>query len=202
MKIALLEDDNNIANHLKNVLCAQGWDCQRFTKIQELLSALLTQDDFSILVLDRILSDGDSVDSLKKIKTLCPTAKVIILSSIDFPKEKAKWLEAGADEYMGKPIFSDELIARIKLIMLRQNSSAASKIIIKDLVIDRIDRHVYHNSKPIDLSAKEYNLLCLFVEKKGRIFNKFQILEHHPSSGFLNIIIDCRQNCFNGISFV
>ncbi len=178
MKIALLEDDQKISQHLKRILEAQGWSVQTFLKISDLLDILFIQSDFDVLILDRLLSDGDSVDHLKKIKVNCVHAKIIILSSIDFPKEKAKWLGEGADEYMGKPVFSDELIVRIKLLVARSVKTSGLFIDYKDMKIDKVDRVIFVNGKRIDFSAKEFNLLLLLLDKPGRIYNKFQILEH------------------------
>lgn len=179
MKIFVVEDDVQISNHLTNVLKLQGWGVQCFGLIEDLLQSLQTQTDVDVIILDRSLPDGDSVGSIKRIKTSHPLTKIIILSSIDFPKEKAKWLSEGADEYMGKPFFSEELIARIHLIHSRsKNTSQATASEIGDLRIDRLDHLVYFQKQKLDLTAKEYSLLILLSEKPGRIFNKFQILEH------------------------
>lgn len=178
MKIFILEDDSKISQHLKSTLSSQGWSVQVFEKISELLLGLELQKDIDIILLDRLVPDGDSVQYLKTIKFKSPNSRIIILSSLDFPKEKAKWLSEGADEYMGKPIFSDELIARINLVKSRSLSTPVMSFEIKDLKIDKIDRNVFCKNQKLDLSAKEYNLLLLLSEKPGRVFNKFQILEH------------------------
>ena len=123
MKIFVLEDDPQISQHLSTVLKSQGWSVQNFSQIADLNSSLDTQKDIDLIILDRLLPDGDSVNSLKQIKNKTPHSKIIILSSLDFPKERAKWLSEGADEYMGKPFFSDELIARINLIRSRMNTA-------------------------------------------------------------------------------
>lgn len=179
MKIALLEDDKKIATHLNAIMSAQGWSVQHFEKISDLILSLKIQTDFDIIVMDRLLSDGDSAQELQNIKKKAPEARILILSSIDFPKEKAKWLSEGADEYMGKPVFSDELVARIKILKGRSNTSATPmQIQLKDLTVNLLDRTVFSAKQKLDLSAKEFNLLLLLIGKPGRIFNKLQILEH------------------------
>ncbi|MGZ3726428.1 MAG: response regulator transcription factor [Pseudobdellovibrio sp.] len=178
MKIFILEDDPKISQHLNSTLTSQGWSVQSFSKIQDIISALGTQNDIDVIILDRLLPDGDSVNSLQNIKNKAPQARIVILSSLDFPKEKAKWLSEGADEYMSKPFFSDELVARINLLKARAENKPNLKIEIKDLIIDRVDRNIYCKGQKLDLSAKEYSLLLLLSEKPGRVFNKFQILEH------------------------
>ena len=92
MKIFVLEDDPQISQHLSTVLKSQGWGVQNFSQIADLNSSLDTQKDIDLIILDRLLPDGDSVNSLKIIKSKAPNSKIIILSSLDFPKEKAKWL--------------------------------------------------------------------------------------------------------------
>ncbi len=178
MKIFVLEDDPQISQHLSTVLKSQGWSVQNFSKIADLDLSLDTQKDIDLIILDRLLPDGDSVHSLKQIKTKTPHSKIIILSSLDFPKEKAKWLSEGADEYMGKPFFSDELIARINLIRSRMNTAVQTRTQLNDLIIDRLDHQIFCQSRKIDLTAKEYGVFVLLADKPGRIYNKFQILEH------------------------
>ena len=97
---------------------------------------------------------------------------------MDFPKEKAKWLSEGADEYMGKPFFSDELIARINLIRSRMNAASPTRTQLQDIIIDRLDHQIFCQNHKIDLTAKEYGVFVLLADKPGRIYNKFQILEH------------------------
>ena len=178
MKIFVLEDDPQISQHLSTVLKSQGWSVQNFSKIADLDLSLDTQKDIDLIILDRLLPDGDSVHSLKQIKTKTPHSKIIILSSLDFPKEKAKWLSEGADEYLGKPFFSDELIARINLIRSRMNTAVQTRTQLNDLIIDRLDHQIFCQSRKIDLTAKEYGVFVLLADKPGRIYNKFQILEH------------------------
>lgn len=179
MKIVLLEDDAQIARHLFSVFEAQGWSTQVYGRISDLLTLFDTQNDFDIIILDRLLPDGDSTGEIKAIKKKVPLAKIIILSSLDFPKEKAKWLSEGADEYMGKPVFSDELVARINLLRLRSSpKNNKMQITLSNLTIDLVDRVVICQKNKIDFTAKEYSLLLLLAEKPGRIFNKLQILEH------------------------
>ncbi|MGZ3691408.1 MAG: response regulator transcription factor, partial [Pseudobdellovibrio sp.] len=156
MKIFILEDDPKISQHLNSTLTSQGWSVQSFSKIQDIISALGTQNDIDVIILDRLLPDGDSVNSLQNIKNKAPQARIVILSSLDFPKEKAKWLSEGADEYMSKPFFSDELVARINLLKARAENKPNLKIEIKDLIIDRVDRNIYCKGQKLDLSAKEY----------------------------------------------
>lgn len=178
MKIFVLEDDPQISQHLSTVLKSQGWSVQNFSQIADLNSSLETQKDIDLIILDRLLPDGDSVNSLKQIKSKAPNSKIIILSSLDFPKEKAKWLSEGADEYMGKPFFSDELIARINLIRSRMNAAVQTRTILQDIMIDRLDHQIFCQGQKIDLTAKEYGVFILLADKPGRIYNKFQILEH------------------------
>ena len=178
MKIFVLEDDLKISQHLHATLTSQGWGVQNFNKISDMLSALDTQSDVDMIILDRLVPDGDSVNSLKEIKGKSPGSRIIILSSLDFPKEKAKWLSEGADEYMGKPVFTEELIARINLLKARSPGVPTLKFEIKDVIIDRAARNIFCKGQKLDLSAKEYSLLLLLAEKPGRVYNKFQILEH------------------------
>lgn len=178
MQIVVLEDDNDLRRHLSLVIKSQGWQSVELSSIDELETLLLGQGDFPLFILDRMIGKQDSVYWLQKIKAKYSQAKILILSSISTPDEKAKWLMAGADEYMGKPIFSEELIARIHLLLRRPQQESLMHLKIGDLIIDRTKHIVTKSGVRLDLTAKEYGLLQLLSENPGRVYNKTQILEH------------------------
>lgn len=178
MKVVLLEDDPQLLRHLQKTLTVQGWQVTDIRTIQELQTLIETKEDFDLFILDRLVGKQDSVQFLGNIKNRWPHSKTLILSSIDLPEEKAKWLMQGADEYMGKPVFSDELIARINLLVKRGTDSNPSLIKIGNLAVDKFRHHVKSGVAKLDLTAKEYALLLLLAEYPGRVYNKIQILEN------------------------
>ncbi len=191
MKIALLEDDKYLRQHLKKVLQAQAWSTLDLSTLSEMDALLKTNEEIDLFILDRMIGDKDSAVLIKRIKEQMPLSSILILSSLDLPQEKAKWLMAGADEYMGKPVFSEELIARILLILQRKSSTIDLKLRVKDLVIDKLTHQVSCADQKIDLTAKEFNLLTLFAQQPGRVYNKLQILEHvwgYDSNAETNVV--------------
>lgn len=177
MQIVILEDDKDLRTHLAQVLKSQTWQPIELQTTEELETLLKTAGEYRLFILDRMVGRNDAAHYIPKIKSVAPHAKILILSSISTPDEKAKWLMAGADEYMGKPVFSDELIARIHLLLKRSHTEPTSHFQIGDLVIDRNRHIVSREGRKLDLTAKEYGVLYLLGENPGRVFNKTQILE-------------------------
>lgn len=178
MKIVLLEDDPQLADHLQKIFSSQSWQVTHLNKIEDLKILLLTQEQFDLVILDRLIGKQDSVHHIGSIKERWPRTKILILSSIDLPEEKARWLMLGADEYMGKPVFGDELIARVHVLLKRSVDQPAGLVEIGNLSIDKFRHQVKSSKSKLDLTAKEYALLLLLAEQPGRVFNKIQILEN------------------------
>lgn len=176
MKILLLEDDSKLSSHLTKVFSEQGWQVLAAQSIEELETSLLSENDFDLLVLDRLIGRQDSLTKIKEIKSKAPQAKILILSSINLPEERAKWINLGVDEYMGKPVFSEELMARVRLLF-RRTTDKNEFLKIGTLIIDKIKRQVLAGEKRLQLTSKEYGLLLILAESPGRVFSKVQLLE-------------------------
>lgn len=179
MKVVILEDDSRLRRHLGLIIEKQGWQATELQSLEELDTLLRGHHDVDIFILDRLVGKSDSVTSIPRIKAAFPTARILILSSISLPEEKARWLMNGADEYMGKPIFGDELVARLHLLMKRPSNPEPVGIRrVGDLVIDQFKHQVTGRNGRLDLTAKEYGLLLLLAEMPGRVYNRIQIMEH------------------------
>lgn len=178
MKIAILEDDKSLRHHLAQILVRQGWQCLEIESIDQLLTLTRMPEEIELFILDRMIGQDDSVNYLQKIKSAYPAARILILSSLDLPEEKAKWLTGGADEYMGKPVFGDELVARVLILTKRKGHEPAAFLKIGDLTIDKFKHQITGTAGRLDLTAKEYGLLLLLAEHPGRIYNRVQILEN------------------------
>ena len=140
-------------------------------------SAVLETDLPQLIVLDLMLPDGNGLDWLRSLRTHTKTP-VIILSSHDETIDRIIGLEIGADDYVVKPFSPREVTARIRAVLRRnevEHQIGASQS-AGDLQIDRARRRAWAQDAELTLSRIEFELLSLFVESPGRVFERANIL--------------------------
>jgi two-component system response regulator TctD len=128
-----------------------------------------------------MLGRDDGTELIPKLKTKYPDTGILILSSLDMPSEKAKILDAGADEYLAKPFSLEELTARLRLVARRGSShnKGADHLVrsLGNLTLDLKTQTVMVGHIRLDLTKKELQLISLLIDHPGRVFNRFQILD-------------------------
>lgn len=198
MKILVAEDERKVREFITQALSSAGMSVDAVSTLPDLLAAVgITAYD--TIVLDRLLGNQDSLDSIKEIRRACPTAKVLVLSAISEVDEKVRGLSEGADDYLGKPFHVSELIARLRVLARRAEASgkAPKDTVIEhgDLRVDLETQRITRSGKKIDLTAKEFKLLTLLVRHPGRIFSRANILDsvwdinHYPESNVVEVTI-------------
>ncbi|EGU43318.1 response regulator transcription factor VxrB [Vibrio splendidus] len=174
--LLLVEDDKNLADGLLVSLEQAGYECLHAELISE-VEGYWEQAD--LVILDRQLPDGDSVDSLpgwKKKKDI----PVILLTALVTVKDKVAGLDSGANDYLTKPFAEAELFARIRaqLRLPDVEEQDASKVIAQNLVIDKATREVFFNEQEVTLTRTEFDLLLFLASNLGRVFTRDELLDH------------------------
>ena len=174
--LLLVEDDKNLADGLLVSLEQAGYECLHAELISE-VEGYWEQAD--LVILDRQLPDGDSVDSLpgwKKKKDI----PVILLTALVTVKDKVAGLDSGANDYLTKPFAEAELFARIRaqLRLPDAEEQDASKVIAQNLVIDKATREVFFNELEVTLTRTEFDLLLFLASNLGRVFTRDELLDH------------------------
>nr|WP_306416298.1 MULTISPECIES: response regulator transcription factor VxrB [unclassified Vibrio] len=172
----LVEDDKNLADGLLVSLEQAGYECLHAELISE-VEGYWEQAD--LVILDRQLPDGDSVDSLpgwKKKKDI----PVILLTALVTVKDKVAGLDSGANDYLTKPFAEAELFARIRaqLRLPDAEEQDSSKVIAQDLVIDKATREVFFKEQEVTLTRTEFDLLLFLASNLGRVFTRDELLDH------------------------
>ncbi len=182
MAIVIVEDETRVLNFLAEALRKEGYvvhACETYDSAQECIQSL--NKEIEILILDRLLGRQYAIGLIPIAKKEAPQARILILSTINDPAQKAAALDLGADDYLGKPFSLVELSARIRSLSRRQESKDGRSgnfiFNVKDLTVNALDHKVTVNQKPVDLSNKEYLLLLTLIEHPGRVYNKFQLLD-------------------------
>jgi DNA-binding response OmpR family regulator len=179
MRILLVEDDEKVASFLKENLNRDNLVTDVITSMDDLQGFIDKRPfDPELIVLDRLIGNSDTRSVLKNIKTSFPQSRILYLSALNTPNEKAALLDEGADDYLGKPFSLIELQARVRALIRRRSEVAQTFYInVGDLIIDLRARTVTCQGSRVNLKNKEYSLLMNFAQNPGRVFSKFQLLD-------------------------
>jgi DNA-binding response OmpR family regulator len=182
--VLLIEDDPDIADLVEIHLKDLGYTLDKATDGQEgLIKA--THGQYDLVILDLMLPRLDGFEVCKRIRAQNTYTPILILSARTEELDKVLGLELGADDYLTKPFSIRELVARIKAIFRRmevdaRNVSSAQppqQLVYDDLTIYPQKRKVVLGGAPVELTAKEYDLLMLFATHPGHTYNRRELLD-------------------------
>lgn len=198
MRILVAEDEKKVQRFIKQALEQAGMVVDTVSSVQELTSSIAALS-YDVLVLDRLLGSEDSLDSIGDIRKVSPNTRILVLSALAEVEDKVRGLTEGADDYLGKPFHVSELVARLRTLVRRDTSAeGASKdttVSFEDLKIDLDKQRVYRGERRIDLTGKEFRILCLLARHPGQVFSKSAILDqawdlnHFPESNIVEVTI-------------
>jgi len=177
MRILLIEDDSATAQSVMLMLKAAGLDVDVASFGQQGIERGRSSD-YDVILLDLMLPDMSGFQVLRALRYDNIRTPLLVLSSLDGVRDKAKALGFGADDYLTKPFHKDELIARIHAVSRRCKKQAPSVIRIGDLAINLDDRTVALAGTPLHLTLKEYEILALLAVRRGTTLTKEMLLTH------------------------
>ena len=173
MKILIVEDDR----HLNRAICDMLKNIAETYAIYNGEDALyaVEQNIYDLIILDVMLPNVDGFTILKKAREV-GTVPVIMLTAKDSVADKVKGLKLGADDYMTKPFYRDELIARVNALLRRYNNSFDGfQVVFKDLTFDLSQKKVSINDEVLELTGKSYDILEYLVRNRDIIITKEQL---------------------------
>lgn len=177
MRILIAEDDHTLADGLLCSLRAMGAVVDHVTSGSEVETALMTSQEFDLLILDLGLPRVHGLDVLSNLRARGSRLPVLILTAADSVEQRVKGLDYGADDYMAKPFNFQELEARVRALVRRGIGSSSNLIQHGPLVYDQKGKVAKINHKLIDLSARELGLLEILLQRTGRLVSKEQLVE-------------------------
>lgn len=177
MRILIVEDDSIIGDGLKEGLELQGYAAD-WVKTKASAENALKTAEYDFIVLDLGLPDGSGVDLLTKLRQQSNDIPVLILTAYDDVNYRVRGLDAGADDYMIKPFDLVELCARIRALHRRASGRSSPKICVGSIELDPATHEVLRNGDKIEVGPKEFAILKVLMEKKGKILSKTQIEEY------------------------
>ena len=129
---------------------------------------LSRQHVYEAILLDRRLPDGEGLSFIPHLRAVGVDTPVIVLTARNEPRERIEGLDAGADDYLGKPFLIDELMARLRAVLRRPTSLAEPQITIGTITIDPLHFSVTMDSKPIDIPRRELSVLLALAKRRGK----------------------------------
>jgi two-component system OmpR family response regulator/two-component system response regulator QseB len=176
MRILVVEDDALLGDALQTGLRQRGLDVDWVVDGVAAQSAL-RGDAFAAVVLDLGLPKIDGLEVLRKMRGKGLRTPVLVLTARDAVDDRVKGFDTGADDYVVKPVDLDELAARLRALVRRSRGEPAPILTVGTLHLDPAARKVMLDGRPVDLQAKEFNLLQEFMLHAGRVLSRQQLEE-------------------------
>ncbi|MBQ4569868.1 MAG: response regulator transcription factor [Ruminococcus sp.] len=177
--IYFVEDDDNIRELVVYTLNSTGLEAQGFSAPDKFWEAMSTSIP-TLVLLDIMLPQEDGLSILKKLRASKETKKlpVIILTAKSDEYDKVKGFDLGADDYVPKPFGMMELVARIKAVLRRTESTeeTAPEYTVGELTVSPQKHKVKVNGEKVTLTLKEFQMLCLLLENRGIVLSRDRIL--------------------------
>jgi two-component system OmpR family response regulator len=176
-KVLLIEDELKIAEFVTKGLRDSGAQVTHVTDGVTGLKVAL-QDEHDVLVLDIMLPAMNGIELMQELRQKGNTRPIIVLSAKIDLEDRLESFEKGANDYLPKPFYVEELIARIRAIKHRALNEKPSSIVYKSLALDIVNRRVDWQGRSTLLSPKEFSLLGYLMRSPGHIYSRQQILKH------------------------
>jgi DNA-binding response OmpR family regulator len=174
MRFLLVEDDRMIGDSLRAALRMDGHAVD-WVRDAAAAQATLASERFDLVLLDLGLPQGDGLEVLRAVRARGDAVPVIVLTARDGPGDKVAGLDAGADDYLVKPFDLDELGARIRAVLRRQAGRAQPLLQHGGVTLDPATRQVKRDGQPVLLSAREYAVLELLMQRPGAVLSRAMI---------------------------
>ncbi|GMB01219.1 response regulator transcription factor [Pelosinus sp. IPA-1] len=177
MKLLLVDDESKLVEALSYLLKKNGFVVDIAMDGETGIEMACT-GIYDIIILDRMLPYLDGVSLLKEFRRLGHSTPVLFLTAKDTPDDRAEGLNAGADDYLVKPFFTVELVARLQALARRKNKEIVDTILIlDDIRFDPQRAQVTKKDRVIQLTLKESQLLELLIRNQGQVVTKQRIIE-------------------------
>jgi two-component system OmpR family response regulator len=177
MRILLVEDDKELQRLLRKALADAGYVVDSAFDGEE-GHFLGDTEPYDAVILDLGLPKLDGVAVLEKWRKSGKMMPVLILTARDSWSDKVAGFDAGADDYLAKPFYTEELLARLRALLRRAAGLAAAEIEIGPLRIDTRASRVTLAGNPVKLTSQEYRLLAYLAHHRGKVVSRTELVEH------------------------
>ncbi|MGT2866297.1 response regulator transcription factor [Streptococcus fryi] len=178
MKILVVEDDRVLNKSIVKLLKTQQYSVDMAFDGEEALDYIMMAQ-YDVLLIDVMMPKMNGFDLVKELRQRGVKTPVLLLTARDSLEDKIQGLDLGADDYVVKPFEFDELLARIRALLRRDNRQhLTSTIKLGELVVDLNNKQLFKQGVMLDLTAKEYQIFEYLVRNSDRVLSREQIREH------------------------
>jgi two-component system OmpR family response regulator len=180
LKILLIEDDREMADHIVHALHAHGHVVD-VSHDGHNGAARASLGEHAALIVDRMLPGMDGLSLVRQLRAEGSRVPVLFLTTMNGLDDRVEGLEAGADDYLAKPFAFAELLARVNAITRRLDTKDAgepTRLHLADLEMDLIRRTVQRAGKPVEVQPQEFRLLEYLLRNSGRVVTRTMLLEN------------------------
>lgn len=175
-KILIVDDDKNIRYVMKERLELEKYTVITAKDGQEALD-ILDKTHVDLVIVDIMMPKIDGYEFTEELRTFNQDLPVLMVSAKQLPEDRKKGFISGIDDYMSKPIDSEELLLHIKALLRRANMANEQKIKIGDITIDYNSQTITKGQEVIELPQKEFMLLFKLLSAPNQIFTRIQIMD-------------------------
>ena len=183
-RLLIIEDEARIAQFVERALIYEGY---RVSVARDGQTGLQIARDNppDLVILDWMLPGLDGLEVCKRLRAASSSVPILMLTAKDDVKDRVQGLDAGADDYLVKPFSVDELLARVRALFRRATPASKPEILrFADLTLDTGTHRAYRGERAIDLTAKEYDLLDLFMRNPRQVLTRDVIFDRVWSYDF------------------
>lgn len=177
MRILLIEDDQQVAEMMRRMLADEGYNVD-VAPTGERGSSLAKEEPYDAIVLDLELPDRNGMSVLQELRREGSRTPIVVSTARSSPADVVRVLDAGADDYISKPVPNEVLAARIRAAVRRGGTPQMDRINVGDLTISRLTHEVFCQGKQVNLTARQYSLLEYLALRVGEVVRRSELLEH------------------------
>ena len=196
MRVLVVEDEVRLASLIRKGLRQEGQRTVLAIKGEDALW-MAASSGYDVLVLDVVLPGIDGIEVCRRLRADRVAAPILMLTARDAVQDRIAGLDAGADDYLVKPFDFGELLARLRALGRRGAAEKGTLLRVGDLVLDPATRRVSRAGQEVALTAKEFQVLEVFMRHPDHVLTRYQLLEgawdagyeHH--SNIIDVYIRC-----------
>lgn len=177
MKVLFVEDEPVLAEEMLGYFSAQGFLCES-APTYATASEKIDSYNYDVVVIDIGLPDGSGMNLITCVSRQNEETGIMIVSAKNSLNDKLEGLNLGADDYLTKPFYVEELNARLHALYRRKMLKGNRQIVFDNFTVDPLSKILLHKGREISLTKKEYQLLLYFIVNKERVVSKPSIAEH------------------------
>lgn len=177
MRVLIVEDEAKMAGLIRRGLERGGMAVDVAGEGEEALWKAGAVE-YDAVVLDLMLPGIDGLEVCRRLREAGVWSPILMLTARDGVRDRVAGLDGGADDYLTKPFSFAELLARLRALVRRGRPERPTELLAGDLRLDPATRRVWRGESEVELSAKEFALLEIFMLRRGEVLSRFQLLEH------------------------